>query len=689
MTSFLSVDLSFTQGGSYGRMSSLSQSTTPPLAPCQVSALFSCRPSRLAALSVALLTFPVGMAVVGAEFHVAPGGADTNRGDAQEPFASLQAAVQAARSVPASDPRRVVVHDGIYENVSITLNADDSGLTIEAMPGANPILYGGQQLTGWKPDGDRFWSADLPTFPTPPEPAAADGPDATWQIRMLEVDGAMRQRARFPAEGTLTHETTFEVPWMSSTGGGWQRRPTPEELTTLRYQPGDLGDWLEIENAEVTVYHMWDESCVGIASHDPEQQTITLSPPTGHPPGAFGVKRYVLWNLREGMLQPGQWYHDRARNRVVYWPLPGEDMTRVRVVVPTRTVILRMAGTSDRRLTGVTVRGLTLAVTTVPLRAGGFAANAFDGAITMAYASGCRLLQLTVTRVAGHGIAARQGMEDTRVAACEVSACGAGGIYVGGVRTVIHNNHVHGIGLQYPSAIGIYRGGRDSVVSHNEVHDCSYSAINYGGTGNVIEHNLLYDCMKVLHDGAAIYMFAATNCVLRGNFARDIIDRGGYGASAYYLDERSVGCVVEQNLAVRVDWPVHNHMATNNIIRDNVFIVEGDARMTFPRSTGYVLERNVLFATGKIRIENIDAIQTWSDNLFHSGANRIERVRTEQYSARETFEGAPGDTRLGDPLFENWREGDFRYRPGSPARALGLAPIDVRKAGRIGGVGED
>jgi hypothetical protein len=642
-------------------------------------------PCGLVALWFAVI---FSLQAVGAEFHVAPAGADSNRGDAASPFATIDAAVRAARAIPAGEARRVWVHDGIYENVSITLNPDDSGLTIEAVPGANPILYGGQQLTGWKPDGDRFWSAELPAFPKHPARPTADGPDAEWQIRMLEVDGAMRPRARYPAEGTFTHETSFDVRWMSSTGGGWQRRPTVEELTTLRYQTGDLGDWLDIKNAEVTVYHMWDESCVGIASHDPERQTLTLAPPTGHPPGAFGVKRYVLWNLREGMLQPGQWYHDRARNRVVYWPLPEEDMNRIRVVAPTRTSILRLIGEPGRLLTDVTVRGLTLAVTTVPLRAGGFAANAFDGAITFAHTSGCRFLGLTVTRVAGHGIAGRQGVLDTRVAGCVVSECGAGGIYVGGVRAVIHNNHVHGIGRQYPSAIGIYRGGRDSVVSHNEVHDCSYSAINYGGTGNVIENNLLYDCMKVLHDGAAIYMFAATNCVLRGNFARDITDRGGYGASAYYLDERSVGCVVERNLSIRVGWPVHNHMATNNIIRNNVFIVEGDAKMTFPRSTGYTLEGNVVSATGKIRIENIDAVDSWSNNLFHSGANLIERVRTEQYSARETFEGPPGDTRIGDPLFKNWQEGDFRYRPGSPALELGLVPIDVRHAGRIPGARE-
>jgi hypothetical protein len=266
---------------------------------------------------------------------------------------------------------------------------------------------------------------------------------------------------------------------------------------------------------------------------------------------------------------------------------------------------------------------------------------------------------------------------------CEVADCGAGGIYVGGTEAVIDNNHVHRIGLNNPSAVGIYHGGTRCVVSHNEVHDCPYSAVNYGGTGNRIEFNLLYDCMKVLHDGAAIYVFAATNCVLRGNLARDITDTGGYGASAYYLDERSTGCVVERNLSLRVRWPSHNHMATNNVIRDNVFIVDGDAKWTFPRSRDFVVERNVVYATGKIRIENIDGIARWTRNLFYSGSGRIERVTMEAYSAGKTLEGAPGDTVVGDPLFVDWQHGDFRYRPESPARPLGLEPLDAREAGRI------
>jgi hypothetical protein len=197
----------------------------------------------------------------------------------------------------------------------------------------------------------------------------------------------------------------------------------------------------------------------------------------------------------------------------------------------------------------------------------------------------------------------------------------------------------------------------------------------------VVEFNLLYDCMKVLHDGAAIYMFAATNCILRGNLARDFADTGGYGASAYYLDERSSKCVVENNVSLRVNWPAHNHMATNNLIRNNLFIVEGDAKLTFPRSVDFTLERNVIYATGKIRFEGFNAVTNWSNNLLYSGKDRIECVTLKQYSGAGTQTNPPPNTVVADPLFVDLAKEDYRFRPESPAHKLGIQPVDVSKAG--------
>ncbi|HEX2972695.1 MAG TPA: hypothetical protein VHP11_10200, partial [Tepidisphaeraceae bacterium] len=185
------------------------------------------------------------------------------------------------------------------------------------------------------------------------------------------------------------------------------------------------------------------------------------------------------------------------------------------------------------------------------------------------------------------------------------------------------------------------------------------------------------------HDGGAIYVFAGKNCILRGNVARDIPDTGGYGSSSYYLDERSEGCIVENNLSVNVGRPSHNHMAKNNIIRNNVFITNGDLRLTFPRSTGHVLEGNILYAAGKITFENIDGVATWSKNVMYSAAGQVEGITLKDYSAAGTVPGARGDTLIADPLFIDLAKGDYRYKPESPATKLGLPMTDFSKAGRV------
>ena len=126
----------------------------------------------------------------------------------------------------------------------------------------------------------------------------------------------------------------------------------------------------------------------------------------------------------------------------------------------------------------------------------------------------------------------------------------------------IADNEVHDVGLTYPSAIALTGGGKDCEISHNHVYDTPYSAVTCGGQDNLIEGNRIHHAMQELHDGAGIYCFGGKGLVLRGNFIYDIVDTGGYGASAYYLDEQCEGCVVEKNLSINVARPSHNHMAT-------------------------------------------------------------------------------------------------------------------------------
>ncbi|MBI4877417.1 MAG: right-handed parallel beta-helix repeat-containing protein, partial [Acidobacteria bacterium] len=406
--------------------------------------------------------------------------------------------------------KRIVVRGGDYFlSEPVVLGARNSGLTIEAAPGETPTFYGGRRIAGWSKSGERFWSAEAPA-----------------DFRMLVVNGRRARPARLPATGYFTHETEFKVRWMGTSGGGWQRKPAEQELNTMRYKPGDLGPWLDLASVELTVYHMWDESLVRLRALDPQTRTLTFANPSGHPPGAFNVQRYVVWNVREGMTAPGQWYLDRGTRRVYYWPLEGEDMTRAEVLAPLVESIVRIEKARD-----ITLRGLRFSVTNTPPVAGGFGAGKFEGAVALNDTDGCRLEDLTVFNTGGQGIKA-QNARGLRIAGCEVRDTGACGIIARGEAAEIADNHVHHVGATYPSAIGIYCGGKNLLIAHNEVHDTPYTAVNCGGAGHRIESNSIYRAMLELHDGAAFYTIFGKGIVLRGNLVRDIPDTGGYGSSS-------------------------------------------------------------------------------------------------------------------------------------------------------------
>ena len=604
---------------------------------------------------------------------VAPNGNDAWPGTKAKPLATLQAARDAARKLPPGEPRRIVVEAGQhFLREPLVLSPEDSGPVIEAEGQAT--LYGGQKITGWVKDGDRLWAAKVDT--------------AKWDFRMLVVNGRFARRARLPKSGFFTHLTSFNVPWMSTTGGGWKRKPTPQELTTMQYNPEDLPASLDIRNAELTVYHMWDESVVGLAANDAKSHTLTFSNPAGHPPGAFGVKRYVVWNVREGMTEPGQWCLDRrapgagdGSGKVFYWPLPGEEMSKAEALAPTIESIVRLQGTKEAPVKDVALRGLTLSVTNTPLRAGGFGAGNFDGAIQALYTQDCRLEGLTIVNVGGQGVKEWAG-KGLRVERCHIHHTGACGVKFSGDGHAVADCRIHDVGVAYPSAIALWGGGKHNTFSHNEIHDTPYTAIACGGEDHLIEGNLLYAAMKELHDGAAIYITFCKRITLRGNFARDIADTGGYGASAYYLDEQAEDCLVEGNLSLRVARPSHNHMARRNILRNNVFITDGDAAITFPRSSDYRLEKNVIVAKGKIAFTNPGAIAAFPDNILFSGTGKVEGQKLKDYRATGAEPLKPGEgSVLADPRLVEFEKGKVTFAPDSPALKLGIQPIDVSRAG--------
>ncbi len=512
--------------------------------------------------------------------YVSPTGNDTCGGTKSEAVATLQRAVELTRG---REKKKIIVGEGNYYNVSVKISKEDSGILIAGQPGKSVKLYGGIPLRGWQTAGE-WLETEIPE-------------DVSLDFRILTINDTLRDRARLPEKGAFNHRNEWPHQWQSSQGG-WSQTPTEEDLTTLYYNPDDLGPWLNPANAELTVFHAWDDSYAGVAANDTVNHRLTFSNKTTHPPGAYAswagekTHQYIVWNIREGMTRPGQWYLDRPNRKIVYWPLPHESAEKITAVIPVQTHLLHIEnGTS-----GITVENLLLSCAGAPIINPGYGTYAVTGAIVADKVENLVLRNLQIKNVAGW--AAKIDGENITVEDCGFSYTGAGGLSYRGKNIEISRCGLHDMGKLYFGAVGIMGGGENNRVAGCELYNLPYCAINGLGKKSVAENNLIYNFKQMMVDGGAIYCYGGDSTIYRNNA---VLAGSGNTTEkwSYYFDELSENCIMENNLAVNTIVPMHHHMANGITIRNNLFIDEGHQKISYPLSSNLEFMGNT-FVAGEI-----------------------------------------------------------------------------------------
>ena len=497
--------------------------------------------------------------------YVAVNGSDTNPGSKSKPVATVQKAVEISRT---SATKNIVVTEGAYFDVSVVITEADSGLHIVGEPGKSVRLMGGIIFGDWQQNGD--W-------------LEAQVPDSLWpelDFRILLVNDTLRDRARLPETGAFNHLSEWPHQWQSSQGG-WSVKPTVEDLTTLFYNPADIGPWLDVKNAELTVFHAWDDSYVALAGIDTINNSLRFSNRASHPAGAYAswagekTHQYIVWNIKEGMTRPGQWYVDRTNRKIVYWPFAHEKAGQLKIMVPTQNHIFEIKDNSS----GITLENLQLSCAGAPVGNTGYATINITGAVLAGKVNNLTLKNLVVKNVAGWAVKTRG--THVKISDCEFSFTGAGGLYMTGDHITVERCGIHDLGKLYFGSVGIYGTGNHNTISHCELYNIPYCAINGIGKHSVAEYNLMYNFKQTMIDGGAIYMYGGDSTIYRYNAV--LAPKGNKTEGwTYYFDELSVNCIMDNNLAVNTIVPTHHHMADKITITNNLFIDEGHQKISYP-----------------------------------------------------------------------------------------------------------
>lgn len=542
--------------------------------------------TKLGLLALFLL-LPLSRAGAAApEWHVSPAGNDANAGTEAAPFRSLDKAREAVRTAKKHATETagatVVLHAGTYWLPKpFTLGPEDSGapgapIVYRAAAGESVWLNGGipLKLARFAPVSETAVLNRVPKAVrgrvracrlTTAEAAwlGPEWPD-TWFmgrkvkcVNELFADGTRLPLARWPNEGYTTFGHIVEP------------ADKPGETPEFTYRSHHVERWRVGEG--VWLYGYWRRGYraefIRVKTVDRKHQTIRLA--ARNTLGALqngGGRRYFALNTLDELDAPGEWFLDRRRNTLYFFP-PADLHDGYVVLSVNPTAVLRCTNARYVEFHGL-----------------GIECSARDG-IRIAGGDHCRLVGCEVRNVAFTGIAVKGDAHE--VVGCDLHDTGNAGVEVESGnrhtltpgRAVVDNCHIYRTNR-------LVRGGSHAVsirgvgvrFSHNLIHDCGYIAIAFHGNDHVMEFNRLFRTNVEAVEGGVFYTgrdWTSRGSILRYNFVHHIEDsREGCGSATRFvhLDDSAPGIDIYGNVCYRLGGGVSICGGAANHVHDNLFV---------------------------------------------------------------------------------------------------------------------
>lgn len=682
------------------------------------------------------------------EFYVSPQGSDRwsgrratpNRRRTDGPWASIGRAQRAVRQLKVKGVLptavRVILRGGLYPLTQPLHFAPlDSGspppkgnwnnilgpdrhVTYAAFPGEQPILSGGQQITGWREmmvRGRRTWIARVPEVRR-----------QRWFFTQLWVNGRRASRTRLPKPGIFRVEKLLgTVVWK-----GDVHKTLFTGQDAFEFKAGDLEAWRNVRDIEFVALHFWIESRINFKSIDPRRRIAKLQwksrmrlTDDHTDKGA----QYYVENVFESLANPGQWYLDRPTGLLYYLPRADEKLESAEIIAPRLAQIALIQG--DEKTGGcvehLRFEGLTFSHSEwVPAdkneRATPQAACHVPGAVRLRDTRFCRFEDCAITHVGTYGIEIGGTSSDVDIVGCDISDLGGGGVkiwhdpakrkrdFAHGGKDMSHSQSPRRItvsdceisdgGHRHHQAVGVLIGrSSGNKILHNHIHNFDYTGISVGWTwgyaegsayGNIIEYNHVHHIGRgMLSDMGGIYTLGVSpGTRIRHNIFHDVESRG-YGGWGIYTDEGSTDILIENNLTYRTkSQGFHQHYGRDNIVRNNIFALGregGLARSRLESHTSFVFTQNIIYLDndGKILSGNWSAPGVVLDrNLYFQRSGKpldFAGMNFKKWRKR----GVDQNSLIADPKFRNPDRGDFRLKPDSPAARIGFQPFDLSTVG--------
>ena len=668
---------------------------------------------NLRTINLALATLLLGSAASAADFFVSPQGDDSNQGSESAPLASLDGARQAiaSRGLAGKQPVTVHVADGVYYlPETLTFTPVDSGsqtspIVYRAQNEGGAVLSGGSQLTlTWSAYRDGIFQATT----TP-----------GLQIDQLFIDGLNQRMARYP---------NYDA----------ERKAEPYQgYAADAFAKERAANWANPSGGYIHAMHRsrWGGYHYKITGKDADGEVTYEGGWQNNRQSGMHKEYRMVENIFEELDAAGEWFHDAENSMLYYKPATGVDLATASVVVVRLRHLIEFQGTDESPVRNVTLQGFTVrhAARTFmdskePLLRSDWAIYR-GGAFMLTGTEDVKILDCEFDQVGGNAIFVNNYNRSTMVKGCHIHDCGASGVcFVGDPDAVrdplfeygqkndlakidrtpgpksdnypaqgtVEDCLIHGIGRVERQPAGVMMDMASEITVRDcSVYDCARSGINIGDGawgGHLIEGCDVFDTVLETHDHGSFNSWG------RDRYWRSDHLKASQAAvdaepNLPFLDAVKTTVIRDSRWRCDHGWDIDlddgssNYDIYNNLLLNSgLKLREGFRRhawnnvapfgrlhphVWFLRSKDQVTKNIFAQSHAPARMSTPYVDGTMVDQNFFASDD-------QSILAKSAKLGWDKNSILGDPMFVDPDNGDFRVQEGSPALKLGFKnfPMD-------------
>ena len=627
-------------------------------------------------------------------YWVAPNGADDNPGSMEQPLRTIGQAQRLVRDSDARGRRPITVYlrEGTYYlPQTLVFTPDDSGaagapITYRPYQDEQVVISGGVHLDlTWQPYRDGILVAETP---------------ANLTFDQLFINGQRQPMARYP---------NFDPNVLPYNG-----------FAADAFSPERAARWADPAGGFIHAMHKahWGGYHYRITGKDADGNVTYEGGWQNNRQMGMHAKHRFVENIFEELDAPGEWFHDGQANKLYYWPADGVDLTKATVEVARLKHLVEFQGSREEPIHHLILHGLTFRHTArtfmetkEPLLRSDWTIYR-GGAVMFTGAEDCGIEDCEFDQVGGNAVFVNKYNRRITISRTHIHGAGASGVcFVGdpaavrnplfeyrqrqsyadidktpGPKTpdypadcIVDDCLIHDIGVVEKQAAGVQISMSSGItIRHCSIYDVGRAGINISeGTfgGHVIEFCDVFDTVRETGDHGSFNSWGRDRFwhlkdapddelpeLAKLDAARTIIRNSRWRCDHGWdvdLDDGSSNYEIYNNVFLRGGLKlregfhrhVYNNIAINSSLHPHVW---------YPNSMD-VIERNIWMAAYRpVRIRQWG--KKVDSNLFVSEADR----------ARFVEQGCDANSIVGDPMFVDPANGDYRVRAGSPALQIGF-----------------